>query len=86
MRVTLIIILNILHTTHIIHIANIVLHIEHNILHIIYSYTIRPCKHGLDIKTSQNKGSTYGPLTRDPSLENTESASFIHTYFTLFRS
>ena len=32
----------------------------------------------------KNKGSTYGTSTREPFLENTESASFIHTYFTSY--
>ena len=101
MRITSIIILIVLHTTYnisriahivlhiahnIIHIAHIVWHIAHNIFHINHSYAIRPSNYGLDIKTSQNEGSTYGTSTREPSLASTESASFIHTYFTVFRS
>ena len=51
MRVTCIIILIILHTTHnILHIAHNILHIAHNILHIIRSYAMRPWNHGLDIR------------------------------------
>ena len=60
------------------------IHITHNIIHVIYSYAMRPRNHGIDIKTSQHEGSTYGTLTKDPSLENIESFSFIHTYFILF--
>ena len=80
MSVTCIIKLIILQTAH-----NI-FHISYEVVHIILSYTIRPWDHGIDVRTSQNKGSTYGTSTRDLSLENTESASFIHTYFTLFHS
>ena len=87
MRVTYMIILILLQTTHnILHIAHIVLHIAHNIFHIIHSYAMGPCNHGLDIMTSQNEGSTYGTSTREPSLANTESSSFIHTYFISFHS
>ena len=65
MRVTCIIIGIILHIAHdILHIAHNILHIEHNIFHIIRSYAIRPWNHGLDIKNSQNEGSTYGTSTR----------------------
>ena len=42
-----------------------------HIVHIISSYAMRPWNHGLDIKTSQNEGSTYGTSTREPSLINT---------------
>ena len=75
MRVTCIIILIILQTTH-----NI-LHIPYHIVHIILSYAMRPWNHRLDIRTSQNEGSTYGASNKEPSLTNIESASFIHTYF-----
>ena len=73
MRVTCISILIILQAPH-----NI-LHILYHVVHIILSYAMRPWNHGLDIKTSQNEGSTYGTSTREPSLANTESTSFIHT-------
>ena len=87
MRVTCIIILIILHTTYnILHIAYNILHIAHNIFHIIRSYVMRPWNHGLDFKTSQNEGSTYGTSTREPSLANIESTSFIHTNLILFLS
>ena len=80
MRVTCIIILIILHTSHnILHIAHIILHIAHKIVHIIHSYTMRPWNHGLDVRTSQNEGSPYGTSTRESSLANRESASFVHT-------
>ena len=79
MRVTCIIMRIILYTTY-----NI-LHIAHNVLHIIRSYAMRPWNHGLDIRTSQNEGSTHVTATREPSLANTESFSYIHTYF-IFRS
>ena len=83
MRVTCIIILIMLHKAHnILHIAHNTLHIAHNIFHIICSYAMRPWNHGLDIKTFQNEGSTYGTSTRESSLANTDSASFIHMYFT----
>ena len=87
MRVTSIIIRIILHTAHnILHIAHNILHIAHKIFHIIRSYAMRPWNHGLDIKTYKNEGSTYGTSTREPSLANTNSASFIHTYFISFHS
>ena len=94
MRLTCFIILIILHTTqnilhiehiifhiarNILHITQIILHIAHNIFHVIHSYAMRPWNHGLDIKTFQNEGSTYGTSTRKSSLTNTESASFTHT-------
>ena len=85
MWVTCNIILKVLHTTHnSIHITHIIIHITHNVVHIIYYYVMRPCNHGLDIKTSQNESSTYGTSTRESDLDNTESASFIHTYFISF--
>ena len=71
MRVTIIIILFILHNF---------IYYEH-ILHIIRSYAVRPWNHGLNIRTSQNEDSTNGTSTREPSLEYTESVLFIHTYF-----
>ena len=87
MRVTCIMILIILHTTHnILHITRKILHIAHNILHIIRSYAMRPQNYGHDIKTTQNEGSTYVTSTREPSLSNTVSDSFIHTYFISFHS
>ena len=55
--------------------------ISYHVLHIIFSYSMIPWDHGLDIRTSQNEDSTYGTSTREPSLANTESTSFIHTYF-----
>ena len=85
MRVTCIIMRIILYTTYnILHIAHNILHITYNIFHIIHSYDMIPWNHGHDIKTSQKEGSTYGTSTMDPSLANTESASFIHTYFISF--
>ena len=82
MRVTCVIIRVILHTTHnVLHIVHHIMHIAHNIIHIILSYAMRPWNHGFDIRTSQNEGSTNGTSTREPSLTNTESISFIHTYF-----
>ena len=87
MRVTSTIILNILHTAHnSVHIAHIIIHITHNVVHIIYSYAMRSWNHGLEIKTSQNEGSTYGTSTREFSLANTESALFIDTYLISFNS
>ena len=77
----------VLHKVHnVLHIVNNILHISHNIFYIIRSYAMKLLNHGLDIKTFQNEGSTYGTLIREPSLANTESASFIHMYFTSFRS
>ena len=65
----------ILQTTHnIFYITHIIIHITHNVVHIIYSYAMRSWNHGLEIKTSQNEGSTYGTSTR-------ESAPLIHMYF-----
>ena len=56
MRVTCIIILNILHTAHNnVLITHIVIHITHNVVHIIYSYAMRSWNHGLDIRTSLNE-------------------------------
>ena len=78
MRVACIIISIILHTAH-----NII-HISHIIFQIIRSYVMRPWNHGLNIKTSKNEGSTYGTSTRDPSLANRESPSFIHMYIISF--
>ena len=99
MRVTCITIRIILHTAHnimhiahnLLHIAHNILHIGHNILHIahnifysIRSYAMIPWNHGLEIRTSQNEGSTYGISTREPSLANTEFTLFIHTSFHSF--
>ena len=57
MRVTCIIILNILHTTHnSVHITHIIIPITHYVVHIIHSYAMRPWNHGLDIKTFQKLG------------------------------
>ena len=92
MRVTCITRRIILHTTrNILHIEHIILHkthnillVAHNIFHIIRSYAMGPWNHGLDVRTSQNEGSTYGTSTRDPSLANTKSTSFIHTYLISF--
>ena len=82
MRVKCIIIRSILHTTHnILHIAHNILHLTHIIFHLISSYAMRPLNHALNIRTSQNEGSTYGASTSEPFLENIESASLIHTYF-----
>ena len=78
MSVTCIIKLVILQTKH-----NI-FHISHHVVHIILSYAMRPWDHGLDVTTSQNEGSTYETSTGEPSLANTESASFIHTYFIFY--
>ena len=75
MRVTCISILIILQAPH-----NI-LHILYHVVHIILSYAMIPWDHGLDIRTSQNEGSTYGTSTREPSSANTEPASFIRSYF-----
>ena len=80
MRVTCIIILIILQAAH-----NI-LHISYHIVHIILSYAMRRWNHGFDIRTSQNVGSAYETLTRDATLENIESASFIYTYFIFIHS
>ena len=54
MRVTCIIILMIFQTTH------DILQISYHIVHIIILYSMRPWNHCLDIRTSQNEGSTYG--------------------------
>ena len=75
MSVTCIIKLIILQTAH-----NI-FHISYHVVHIILSYAMRPWDHGLDVRTSQSEASTYETTTRDPSLKNTVSTSFIHTYF-----
>ena len=57
MRVTLIIILNILHTAHNnVHIAHIIIHITHKFIHIIHSNVMRHWNHGLIIKTFQKLG------------------------------
>ena len=54
MRVTCIIIHNILHTAHkSVHIAHIIIPITHSVVHSIHLYAMRPWNHGLDIKTSQ---------------------------------
>ena len=73
-RVTCIIIRIMLHTTH-----NIC-HISYHVVHIVLSYAMRPQDHGLDVRTSQNEGSTYDTSTREPSLANTKSSSFVHTH------
>ena len=87
MRITCIIIRIILHTTHnILHIAHNIFQIAHIIFHFIRSYAMRPWNHGLNIRTFQNEGSTYGTSTREPSLANTQSVSFIHMYFISFHS
>ena len=52
----------------------------HSFFHIIHSYDMRPYYHGLDLKTFQNEGSTYGTSSKEPYLANKESASFIHSY------
>ena len=75
MSVTYIIKLIILQTTH-----NI-FHISYHVVHIILSYAMKPWDHGLDVRISQNEGSTYETSTREPSLINTEYVSFIHAYF-----
>ena len=75
MRVTCIIILVISQAVH------NVLHISYHVVHIILSYAMRPWKPGLDIRNSQNEGSTYGTSTRETSSTNIESVSFINTYF-----
>ena len=62
MSVTCIIKLIILQTAH-----NI-FHISYHVVHIILSYDMRLWNHGLDIRTSQIEGSTYGTSTREPSL------------------
>ena len=72
MSVTYIIKLIILQTTH-----NI-FHISYHVFYIILSYAMRPWDHGLDVRTSQNEGSTYETSTRDPSLAN--KVCFIHSY------
>ena len=70
MRVTCIIMRIILYTTYnILQIAHNILHIAHNIFHIIQTYSMRPLNYGVDIKTSQNEGSTYRTSTRELSLE-----------------
>ena len=58
-----------------------IFYISYHVVYIILSYAMRPGDQGLDVRTYQNEGSTYGTSTRDPSLANTESALFIHTYF-----
>ena len=78
MSVTFIIKLIILPTAH------YLFHISYHVVHIILSYAMIPWDHGLDVRTSQNGGSTYWTSTREPSLANTESVSFIHTYFKSF--
>ena len=71
-KVTCTIIVNILHTAqNSVHIAHIIIHITQNVVHTIYLYAMRSWNHGLNIKTSQNEGSTYGTSTREPSLANT---------------
>ena len=70
----------------ILRIAHNIFHISYHIVYIFISYAMRPWNHGLDIRTSQNEGSTYGTSTREPSLTNTKSASFIHMYFEFIRS
>ena len=54
MSVTCIIKLIILQTTH-----NI-FHISYHVIHIILLYVMRPRDHGLDVRTPQNEGLTYG--------------------------
>ena len=53
--------------------AHNIFHISCHVVHIILSYAMRPWDHGLDVRTSQNEGSTYVTSTREPSLANTES-------------
>ena len=66
----------------------IILQISHNIFHVLYHVVhiillcaMRPLNHGLDIRNSQNEGSTYETSTREPTLAKIESTSFIHMYF-----
>ena len=40
----------------------------------------------LTLRLPKNEGSTYGTSNRESTLANTESASFIHTYFIWFHS
>ena len=63
-----------------------IFHISYHVVHIILSYAMRPWNHGFDIRTSQNESSAYGALTRDATLENTESSSLIHTYIIFIHS
>ena len=57
-----------------------IFHISYHVVHIILSYSMKTWDRGLDVRTYQNEGSTYGTSTREPSLANTGSALFIHTY------
>ena len=74
MRVTCIIILIFLQTTH------RIFHISCHIVDIILSYSMRPWNHRLDIMTSLNEGSTYGTLIKEPTLANSKFASYIHMF------
>ena len=86
MRLTCIIILIILHTTHnILHIAHNILHIAHNFLHIIHSYAMRPWNHGLDIKTSQKRGLNIWYLNQEVCFSK-HRVYFIHSYVLHFIS
>ena len=38
----------------------------------------------LTLRLPKNEVSTYGTLIRESDIANTESASFIHTYFTSY--
>ena len=80
-RVTCIIILIVLHTTH-------------NILHIAYSitsytqhisYAMRPWNHGLDIKTSQKRGLNIWYLNQEVCFRK-HRVCFIHSYVLHFIS
>ena len=74
------------HHNYILQAAHNVLHISYHVVHIIISYAMRHWNHGLDIRTCQNEGSTFGTLTRESSLVNTDSTSFIHRHLILFLS
>ena len=87
MSVTCIIKLIILQTTHnMFHIAHIIIHITHNVF---ISFIRMPWDLGimdLTLRLPKNEGSTYGTSTRECTFANTDSASFIHTYFISFHS
>ena len=71
---------NMHHQNIILQIAHDIVHLSYQISHTIPSYSMRPWNHRLDIRTSQNEGSTHETSTREPSLANIESASSICTY------
>ena len=60
-----------------------IFHISYYVVHLILSYEMRPWDHGLDVKTSQNEGSTYGTSTREPFFSK-HIVCFIHSYILHF--